>query len=394
MAKYNITFSCGHEDRIDIFGRVKDRESKVEWFENHGLCSECYEAEKQRQFDDANQKAMVEAEEYGLPDLTGTEKQVAWANTLRQNWIKAIEDELEREGKVLENLRGFNPESDTRAEERIELYGEAIQRILKEETAARFWIDQRDSNPLTYLKKVADKVKVEINQPVVPEEVKEEVLEEMTLRPSEPVTDLVTEIRLQVDSITAKLPEKNEEFRLLLRGLRFEWVSGRWTRKIVETKGSMHDRAAELGIKLLAAGFPIRVYDEQLQQQIQAGTYEPECRRWVLIYEKGFRVWWDRDEGDFYQAAKRLPGSVWVREKQSMYIPSEAFRDLQGFADRYSFQFTQAAQARLQEAAEAFEAAMILDVVVPERERLPEPGAVPTKLAVEDFSVDESLKEE
>lgn len=387
MAKYDIEFSCGHTETRDIIGRVRDRESKAEWMAQ-GLCSECYETEKKRQFEEENQKAAEEAKEYGLPELTGTEKQVAWANTLRQKWITEAEGYFERHMK----LRSKGREEEATKE--ITAMAEAMDAHLTSTSSARWWIDNREKSARNFLLDALEAAEKEQTTPPVPAEVERAVMEEMTLRPSEPVTDLVTEIRLQVDSITAKLPEKNEEFRLLLRGLRFEWVSGRWTRKIVETKGSMHDRAAELGIKLLAAGFPIRVSDEQLQQQIQAGTYEPECRRWVLIYEKGFRIWWDRDEGDFYQAAKRLPGSVWVREKQSMYIPSEAFRDLQGFADRYSFQFTQAAQARLQEAAAAFEAAMILDVAVPERERLPEPGAVPTKLTVEEFGVAESLKEE
>jgi len=37
-----------------------------------------------RQFEEQNQKAAEEAKEYGLPDLSGTEKQVAWATTIRQ----------------------------------------------------------------------------------------------------------------------------------------------------------------------------------------------------------------------------------------------------------------------------------------------------------------------
>lgn len=46
MAKYNVKFSCGHEETIDLFGPVKERESKIAYFEKRGLCRECYEKEQ------------------------------------------------------------------------------------------------------------------------------------------------------------------------------------------------------------------------------------------------------------------------------------------------------------------------------------------------------------
>ena len=29
MAKYTITYSCGHEEAVELFGPMKDRESKI-----------------------------------------------------------------------------------------------------------------------------------------------------------------------------------------------------------------------------------------------------------------------------------------------------------------------------------------------------------------------------
>ena len=92
MANYDIKFSCGHVETRNIIGKVKDRERKIEYFKEYGLCSACWEAEKKHQFEEQNRKAAEEAKEYGLPELTGTEKQVAWANTLRQNWIAEAEN--------------------------------------------------------------------------------------------------------------------------------------------------------------------------------------------------------------------------------------------------------------------------------------------------------------
>ncbi len=393
MAWYYGTYSCGHEGRVNVIGKVKDRQWKIDrHFE--GVCPECWETEKQKRFDEANAKAAAEAAEYGLPELTGTEKQAAWANTLRQNWIEIANNHIESTKRTIERFRENRPDAIDAAEAELQLLESAVEYILKSNTAARYWIDNRGDNVSSSILEVAKKIKEEKSQPPVPEAVKKEVIEEMTIRPSEATMDLVTDIRIKDTVISAKLPEKDEDFRKVVKDLRFEWKEGKWQRDInSETKGALLDRATELGIKLLAAGFPIRVYQDDLHQQIIAGTYEPECDRWIMAHENGFRIWWHRDEGDFYNEAKRLPGSRWLREKRSMYVPKEAFRDLQGFAEQYQFSFTQAAQENLIKAAKNFEDAMVLDVAVPKKEQLPEPGCKPEKLQVEEFGIDESLKE-
>lgn len=42
MAKYSITYSCGHEAVVELFGKVAEREQKIAYFEKSGLCRECY----------------------------------------------------------------------------------------------------------------------------------------------------------------------------------------------------------------------------------------------------------------------------------------------------------------------------------------------------------------
>ena len=44
MAKYEVKFSCGHTQIIELFGKDKDRQRKIEYFEEHGLCKNCYKA--------------------------------------------------------------------------------------------------------------------------------------------------------------------------------------------------------------------------------------------------------------------------------------------------------------------------------------------------------------
>ncbi len=42
MGKYNVKFSCGHEEQVILYGKYKDRDKKITYFEKEGLCSECY----------------------------------------------------------------------------------------------------------------------------------------------------------------------------------------------------------------------------------------------------------------------------------------------------------------------------------------------------------------
>lgn len=41
MAKYDITYKCGHEGRIELFGKSSDRDRKIAQ-EEKSVCNECY----------------------------------------------------------------------------------------------------------------------------------------------------------------------------------------------------------------------------------------------------------------------------------------------------------------------------------------------------------------
>lgn len=59
MAKYGITYACGHEAVVDLVGKMTDRERKIEWLETT-LCPECY-AKKQME---ENQTVVMKYSEY------------------------------------------------------------------------------------------------------------------------------------------------------------------------------------------------------------------------------------------------------------------------------------------------------------------------------------------
>lgn len=98
MAKYHGTHACGHEGVTNIVGPTKNRQWIADrHFEK--LCPECWEKKLIEDRERANAEAAAKAVEMELPELTGTEKQVAWANTLRQQLIEKCEEKFEQAEK-------------------------------------------------------------------------------------------------------------------------------------------------------------------------------------------------------------------------------------------------------------------------------------------------------
>lgn len=381
MAKYDVTFSCGHTETVNLIGKVADRLRTIEYWEEHGLCSECYKAEKQRQFEEQNRKAAEEARELGLPELAGTEKQVAWANTIRQDTIKILED--------------FLAKAKPGTEKEQELVRTIWHRFLLKHTDAKWWIDNaRYADIRTLNEWLSKEKKLYDEEQAVPEEIKKQAIEEMTLRPEKPVTTLVAEIRIKDDVVSAKYPEKNDAFREIVKNSGFTWADGQWQRKTNFRTGSPLERAAELGVKLLAAGFPVRVFSDELQQKILASDYEPECKRWVTKHTKTgkFLIDWERPD-DFFDEAKKLPGARWERGV-GMLVPKDAFREVLDFARQYQFRLSPGAQELVEEAQKAYEAAMVAEVKPKEEKQLPKPGRKNLKAVHVTGEIDDELRDD
>lgn len=85
MAKYNVKFSCGHTEIMQLGGKIEDRYKKIEYFEENGLCKECYSAKMNRQI-------VMESE--GLPVLEGSEKQITWAMKIRLEKIEITQTDM------------------------------------------------------------------------------------------------------------------------------------------------------------------------------------------------------------------------------------------------------------------------------------------------------------
>lgn len=84
-----ITHACGHEQVHFFTGFASQHERKVQWLRTT-KCRSCFVAERNAaQADAASRDAAVIAH-LDLPPLTGSERQAAWATTIRAGRLAAL----------------------------------------------------------------------------------------------------------------------------------------------------------------------------------------------------------------------------------------------------------------------------------------------------------------
>lgn len=385
MAKSSV--KCASESCSEVITfherNRKEADRKAKWAEGRLFCSGC----KEKQRDLENQQAAEQNASAGLPLLTGSEKQVLWAESIRAMKLAHLQQMID--GKLADDtsspLKAGAMDDPTMAA--------AIERI-RCETAASWWIDNRDVMMQSLFQRAYKAVQAE-----PPPKIKEAAADakaEATIYPESPVSKLVTEIAIKDDVVAATLAEKNEDFRQLIRyELNYAWSGTCWQRTIRPTAGTIEDRAAELGHRLLAAGFPIRVFDEQIRARAISGQYEPECRRWILRRETGdyagwFAIkWWRPD--DFYEAAKRVRGARY--DQYAVVVPSDNFEEVADFASMYGFQLDDDARQLMTEAEQTKAAALIAPVqpVKNKNRKGEKPATKPQALEVEEADIDPAL---
>ena len=118
MAKYTITYKCGHTEEMQLFGKMNDRDRKRAWYATQN-CPECKAA-----------AARAAAKERGLVELEGTAKQIVWAEQIRDKFLELSEQ--------------IKKQLETKAEDPRVLELFAVLDDAKNNSKASFWIDNRD----------------------------------------------------------------------------------------------------------------------------------------------------------------------------------------------------------------------------------------------------------
>ena len=334
MAKYEVVFACGHTETKDLYGKSADRERKIEWMGKYGLCSECYKKKTQEQQDDRKAKN-------NLPDLTGSEKQVAWAEKIRDGIILDWEN----------------------IEQQIEPRDEKFINWLKNQIEARFWIDNREKSIHKLVKEWMENEN-KIDAVESSKELEIAAKEEATIYPEHEETRDVAEISYKGEFVEVKSP-KNDIIIETARAAGYKWDGEklRWCLKVTVTRGQVEDRVAEIGNFLLNAGVPICIYDEKLREKAINGEFEPQKHQWILKSgDEEIKIYWHTREHSLYDEAKRLPHAKY--REGAMRVPSRYFEEIREFVKLYDLGVSEEADKLLAKEEKAYREKM---VVVPRK---------------------------
>lgn len=140
MAKYTAKFACGHEEVINLYGKNAERERKIAYYQEQGKCSECYKAEKKAERETGFSK--IE----DMPESQGTEKQVAWANDIRNKMATEVVEYIESKTKTdiktfVTAFAAFSEEQKALAVRNSEVIAKYATLIT--ETIAKYYIENR-----------------------------------------------------------------------------------------------------------------------------------------------------------------------------------------------------------------------------------------------------------
>lgn len=130
MAKYTIQFACGHSDEKQLYGSTSERDSYRAWAAREGECATCRTKAKDLACE------AIEAE-HEMPELTGSDKQIAWARQIRADKIAAIAD-LNAKGRA---------RCPAEKHAQFDEMARRVMAALYAKTEAKWWIDRKDTSP-------------------------------------------------------------------------------------------------------------------------------------------------------------------------------------------------------------------------------------------------------
>lgn len=137
--KYDITHSCGHVATAELFGKNADREYRITRLEKE-LCADCAAAK----LDAKNRETARQNAQDGLVALTGSEKQILWAESIRAEKIKAFEDKMRGTIEAFEReIAASDDEALNEIKRAIIAAIETTIATYRAESSAKVWIDGR-----------------------------------------------------------------------------------------------------------------------------------------------------------------------------------------------------------------------------------------------------------
>lgn len=371
MAKYNVTYKCGHEDRVELFGKMSVREWRLEQMAGE-LCPECQrKAEMER--------LKKQEEEDGLPALTGSEKQIAWAMKLRDDALKHLRITSYNADVKIQQLQKQN--DDVSGLQLIKEYVNTTMMYMSEQTDSKFFIDRRDelkairvtyfdvlseSGINKYLQKY-EKYKQEYDdahdvyaiaakqeqEELERKKVEEEKYAQVTIQPEQKESNTIVTLKIQGDTVKLCSEYDRDLVDVIHKlELKMTWKRPCWEFKAELFRGTAESALIEIGNKLLEKGYTVVFPSKELADMALTGAFE-RYRTNAIYANKADKnmliVEYDKNDNGVRRELGYIKGVKFKRNKNECYIPIGAYESLEELAETNNFAWEKTARKRVEE---------------------------------------------
>lgn len=360
MTTYTGICRCGHEGTIRIRRGQEDfkTQEEVEKAFSETLCKKCRYELKKRQEAECNEYIKDNFKALELPVLEGTEKQIAWASTIRQEmliiWEKHLIEDFIRPASLLSDIKTYGPAFDEKGNghkvadmldkiiknstdiEKKRLVADLFVSVLKTIRKASIYIDIETGSTRVSIRGLLYKAFIElnINDNKEPKEV--------IISPENAIDERIVNIYSKDNTIYCE-SYADMDVKSICKANHYIWSphSVAWYRNInARVSGTIDDRKIELANKILKAGYIIRIDNPTLKEKIINGEYTAEHRRWIGECEGKLIVVFDfKDHPEINKAFNVIKGCVWERNIKCLQLPAEMYLQVQDLAEIYDFKY-------------------------------------------------------
>jgi len=348
MAWYYGTFHCGCEGRVNVTGPTKNRQWIADnKFEN--FCDECKKQNFLERFEKEKNEAEEKSKEMELPRLEGTEKQIAWANIIRQKYIDYITSKviyIHKEYKILyfsESIDNVFENMNMKKINSIEVIDVLINKI----TSAKFYIDNRDSinNISRKLYEILDEQKTEVKEE---KELEKKIEEEMIIHPEGEQSYILIHIYEKEGDVYISFPYDKEAVKIIKLLYGYKWNGVVWKKQIEQLNNDRIDRMAEAANKFLLDGFSVKIENEQAKEKAISGNFEYEHKNWIKLSPKSKKIIIENN----YKKAISLPTAKYRSGK--VYVDLKAYKEVEDFAYMFDYKFAPDVMAEIKKYKEEY----------------------------------------
>lgn len=386
--KYEGVFSCGHEAKISVGGYSEEYRAQVAEDRFSGLCPECEKKALEEARAEESRKNAEFAKEMGWPQLVGSPKQIAWAETIRVELFNIDSKEFsevlatlgysyyEKLLAPIVDIASLDEKSEEMRKEGVprRKIGREINKmieapvrkaminLLKTENSAKFFIDNR--RWVYFIEKLPPYADDNFEEE---RQLEEEILAENTVLPEEG-NDIVVTVSEDTEKSTISIKSpKNEEVIAIAKSLGYRWNRKVWAKNIDKFNGPMMDRIAELAHKLLSSGFGVTLdvsNPDEIKDMIKEASFKTEQKAWIkrAIDLQSFVIILPYRDDSLYNESLRIPGAKWCKERKAILAPVSSYKQVQDYATVNSFSLSDGAQDLIKQYKEKLSNAEVIAV--------------------------------